>query len=152
MKPTFSLRPATDDDQELCYKIHCSAMRDVVDRVFGWDEEDQRARFARGWSAPELQVIMVDGNAAGMLSVADRPNDIYLWDIELDPAFQGRGIGSAVIQGLQSSSAERGMPLLLEVFAVNDRAKALYARLGFREVGRHGPKIHMRWDSGAEPE
>ena len=46
-----------------------------------------------------------------------------------------------------SCPAERGQPLALDVLDVNQRARALYQRLGFTEVSRRGEnnrKIRMR--------
>ncbi|KAK1749401.1 acyl-CoA N-acyltransferase [Echria macrotheca] len=58
-RPPFYLRPATNDDEDQCYHIHRASMRDVVAKVYGWDEDFQRAYFAREWDPQEIQVIMM---------------------------------------------------------------------------------------------
>jgi len=146
----FSLRPASDEDKELCYSIHRASMLDIVAQVFSWDEDDQRTRFAREWDPSELQIVVVDDTEVGVIAVVYRPDHILLSGIELVPAFQGRGIGTALIKGLQSVAAKRCLPLHLGVFVPNKRAKALYDSLGFKEIERSEIKIQMRWDSGGQ--
>ncbi|KAK0645798.1 acyl-CoA N-acyltransferase [Cercophora newfieldiana] len=145
-RPDFILRPAVDEDRDACYTIHRVAMYDVVKATFGWDEEDQIARWNSEWDPSEFQIVVVDGRMIGSIDVVDRTNDILLSGIELEPAFQGRGIGSALIGKLQAKAAQRGVPLVLGVFEANPRARALYERLGFKEFHREGIKALMRWE------
>jgi len=82
-----------------------------------------------------------------MLSVERRPEEIYLSRIEIMPDYQGRGIGSRLVNALIDEAGRKGQDLVLEVLTVNHRAHALYQRLGLREVGRRGDgniKIVMR--------
>lgn len=144
--PDFILRPATNDDEEMCYKIHRAAMHDIVDQVFGWDEDFQRDMWAREWVASEFRIVVVDGKEVGDVDVVEEPDRIRLTGFELHPEYQGRGIGSGILRALQARATERGVPLYLGVFIPNVRAKALYDRMGFKEVGRSDIKIDMRWD------
>ncbi|KAK5662102.1 hypothetical protein OQA88_8007 [Cercophora sp. LCS_1] len=144
--PDFTLRPATKDDEQMCYEIHRTAMHDVVDQVFGWDEDFQRAMWAREWVPEEFRIILIDGKDVGSIDVVEDAKSIRLTGFELRPEFQGLGIGTRILRILQSQAAGRGVPLLLGVFIVNSRAKALYERMGFEEIGRSEIKIDMRWD------
>lgn len=55
------------------------------------------------------------------------------------PEAQGRGIGAALVRGLQAEARVAGMPLKLKVLKTNP-ALRLYQRLGFAIVGEdeHG--------------
>jgi ribosomal protein S18 acetylase RimI-like enzyme len=82
-----------------------------------------------------------------MLSVEYRPGEIYLARIEVHPDHQGRGIGTRLISALAGEARQAGQALVLEVLAVNHRARTLYERLGMTEVARDGDsntKITMR--------
>jgi ribosomal protein S18 acetylase RimI-like enzyme len=77
----------------------------------------------------------LDGEELGVLWLAtDRPV-VYIYDIELREELRGRGLGRAVMAAAVAWSAARGAPAIgLNVFGHNDRARALYDRLGFRVV------------------
>lgn len=59
--------------------------------------------------------------------------------ISLAEEYRGRGIGETLAQAVMAE-AQRAIPdlrlIYLAVYAVNDRAHALYQKLGFQEVGR----------------
>jgi ribosomal protein S18 acetylase RimI-like enzyme len=143
----ISLRPAATPDSEFCFQLHKAAMGNYVAAVWGWDEQAQREFHTRAFDPGSWQIISADGAAAGMISVDHRPGEIYLSRIELLPEHQGRGIGAVLVRQLLAEARRRGQELALDVLAVNERARALYQRLGLREVGRHGDggiKIAMR--------
>ncbi|CAL9614549.1 MULTISPECIES: GNAT family N-acetyltransferase [Streptomyces] len=140
------LRPATSADSEYCFQLHKAAMGAYVTAVWGWDEQAQRDFHARVFTPDRWQIITVDGTEAGMLHVEHRPTETYLARIELHPDHQGRGIGGRLIRGLLHQARRQGRDLTLDVLAVNQRAQALYRRLGLHEVNRHGEnniKIRM---------
>jgi GNAT superfamily N-acetyltransferase len=145
----IGLRPATAADSEFLFALHRAALGPYVTAIWGWDEDLQRDFHERGLDPEHTRIVTVDGQDAGSLTVHYRPTEIYLGRIQLLPAVQGRGVGSRLIEALLAEAAERGQEVVLEVLSVNERAYALYRRLGFREVGRHGPdnvKIDMRAD------
>jgi ribosomal-protein-alanine N-acetyltransferase len=55
--------------------------------------------------------------------------------IGVDPAFQGRGIGRALLRGLLAAADARHATVFLEVRTDNDVARALYESEGFAVVG-----------------
>jgi ribosomal protein S18 acetylase RimI-like enzyme len=143
----ISLRPAATSDSEFCFQLHKAAMGGYVAAVWGWDEHAQRGFHTRAFDPGSWQIIGADGADAGMISVDYRPGEIYLSRIELLPEHQGRGIGAVLVRQLLKEAGRRGQELALDVLAVNQRARALYQRLGLREVGQHGEdgiKIAMR--------
>ncbi|MFD7919824.1 GNAT family N-acetyltransferase [Streptomyces sp. NPDC059740] len=142
----IGLRPVTSADSEYCFQLHKAAMGTYITAVWGWDEQAQRDFHARAFTPDRWQIITVDGTDAGMLHVEHRATEVYLARIELPPDHQGRGIGRRLIRGLLEQARQQGRDLTLDVLVVNQRAQALYRRLGLREVTRHGEnhiKIRM---------
>jgi ribosomal protein S18 acetylase RimI-like enzyme len=130
----ISLRPATRADDEFCYQLHKAAMGGYVAAVWGWDEQVQREYHARAFKPRRWQIITANGADAGMLLVEYRPDEVYLARIEIRPGLQGQGIGTRIINALLAEARQRGQDLVLDVLVVNERARALYERLGLTEV------------------
>ena len=141
---SVGLRPATAADTDFCFELHRAALGEYVAAVWGWDDEDQRRRHDAWFDPDHVRIVTVDGVDAGMFTVDDRPAEVYIGRIELLPSHQGQGIGSGLVRAVIEAAATEGRPVALEVLAVNERAHALYLRLGFHEVRRDDAKIHLR--------
>ncbi len=146
--PAFNLRPATPDDHAALYAIHREAMRPHVEATWGpWDERVQPSFFQATTDRGLLQVVLVDGEIAGLLESDDRFEVVYLQNIELSAAARGRGIGTAIIREVQQRAAERGQRVQLQVLKVNP-ARFLYGRLGFVSTGETETHIQLEWSAG----
>ena len=93
----------------------------------GHTHEDD-LRFFEGTLARENDVwVAADGAIAGFLAIAgDRLGFLYV-----DPASQGRGIGTALLDHAKTLSPDG---LTLFTHQRNERARAFYERRGFRAV------------------
>jgi ribosomal protein S18 acetylase RimI-like enzyme len=137
------LRPATPEDRELLFRVYASTRLAELAAV-PWSATEKesflRQQFAaqdRWWRlqypACSFSVIEVGGVAAGRLYVDRRRQEIRLVDIALLPEHRRGGVGSRLLRELQSEAAEAGLPLTIHVERFNP-ARALYERLGFREI------------------
>jgi len=59
------------------------------------------------------------------------------------PAHRGRGIGSALIRALEAEARDRGIGRLSLSVERDNRAAALYRRLGFKPLAREGDALTM---------
>jgi GNAT superfamily N-acetyltransferase len=64
------------------------------------------------------------------------------------PAWQGRGLGSALVRTAIDGAAKRGVPLRLSVLFINP-VRRLYERLGFRVTSVEHPRVKMEWSPAA---
>lgn len=140
MKHRVGLRRLEPGDEQFCYRLHRRALGEYVEAIWGWDEPAQRRYHETHFDTEHTQVITVDGHHAGALTVLDGGTEVVLGLIEIDPEYQGRGIGGHIVRELVADAASRGRDVVLEVLDVNVRAKAFYERLGFVETGR--PREH----------
>ncbi len=113
----------------------------------GWTELVVRARETEPWFDPSGFVLafaadVLAGFCWTKVHPADPPREpaamgeIYV--IGVDPAFQGTGLGRALVAGGLQSLAERGLKLgMLYVDSANRAAVGLYHALGFQEHLRH---------------
>ncbi len=80
-----------------------------------------------------------DGRLIGYagLSVAGRPPDVEasVHTIGVDPAWQGRGVGSALLRTLLAIADELAAAVFLEVRTDNEPAIRMYEAYGFVKLG-----------------
>ena len=104
-------------------------------------EESLAEMFPDGRPAPGHHLFSVreDGERAGVLWVCERwPAQAFVYDVEVDEAFRGRGLGAAAMVHAALWTRERGLAWLgLNVFGPNTHARALYERLGYLVEEEH---------------
>lgn len=134
MPVNYSLRPTTQSDYEFLYKLKKLCLKEYVAETWGWNEEVQRAYFAESFDPNDSQIITLNDQDIGQLLLEDRGVDLYLAGIYILPTFQGKGIGTAVLQDILLAAQDRRLPVRLQVLKVNP-ARKLYERLGFKLTG-----------------
>jgi len=89
-------------------------------------------------------VKLVDCGPAGSLWIAERDGELYVFDIFIDEARRGEGLGTAALRGVEQLAREHGLAgVALSVFAHNEGAIRLYERLGYEvvETGKGGQRM-----------
>jgi [ribosomal protein S18]-alanine N-acetyltransferase len=97
-----------------------------------------RGNFTDSLAAGYLAEVLVDeaGELAGYLVAMQGVDELHLLNITVAPGWQGQGHGQGLLTALRQHGQRRGLATLwLEVREGNHRARALYRRLGFEEVG-----------------
>ncbi len=131
----YSVRLATATDSAFVYHLHRSTMQDYVAQTWGeWNEDFQARMFTQWFEPSQFQIVVVDGQDVGLVSVERRPTELFLRTIEILPEYQNRGVGSAVIKAVLAQARAEAVPVSLQVLKVNP-ARQLYERLGFSVVG-----------------
>ena len=139
----FTFHPAAPDDLETLVALRIAALRESLARVGRFTPERARARFIKSFRPEHTRLIRVGAALAGCVAFAPREID---WEIEhfyLDPAFQGAGLGGAVMAALLAEADAAGQAVVLTVLRESD-ANRFYARFGFEETGREGVDIFRR--------
>lgn len=117
----------------------------------------QQIGYRQCFPKAEYFVIAEEGKSVGRVIVAVEPMEtnsgagdkrpssppggrrsyaLRIVDIALSPEAQGRGIWHAVMTGLVNAARSIGVQgLTLSVSSLNDRARRLYLRLGFVDLG-----------------
>ncbi|QSG13027.1 Acetyltransferase (GNAT) family [Halapricum desulfuricans] len=88
-------------------------------------------------SGGEFLVADLDGDVVGMggLTIGDEVAELFR--MRVDPAYQHRGIGSALLDRLEQAARERGATrLLAETARRQQAATEFYPAHGFEERGR----------------
>lgn len=142
------LRPASESDTGFLYALHCVTMREAIEKTWGWDEAWQRNDFQERFQRLSVSIIQADGRDVGGLWLESHADSLYIVELQVLPEWQGRGIGTSVLQDLIAQATRSGIPVELSVLPVNPRAQRLYERLGFKVTDVGDPFIRMRHESG----
>ena len=150
-----ALRPVRAGDEAFLLSVYASTREEELAPVPWADEQKaafvamqfaaQSAHYAEHYTGMSADVVLVDGEPAGRLLVARWTREIRIVDISLLPAFRGRGAGGELLAELMDEATEMGKRLSIHVEREN-RALALYERLGFEPVGEAGVHLRMEWD------
>lgn len=80
-------------------------------------------------------VVEFDDRPVGRLRVVRTPERIEIAGLQVLPAYQRRGIGTAVIMALLQEERAKALSVVLQDDKDNPAAERLYARLGFELAG-----------------
>jgi ribosomal protein S18 acetylase RimI-like enzyme len=146
------LRPSAEADRAFLKQVYASTRADEL-ALLAWTDEQKAGFIAHQFEAQDahyrnhyddaaFDVIEVDGEPAGRLYVHRGPSEIRIVDIALAPAFRGRGLGTRLLRALIAEAEDGGRKLSIHV-EVNNPARRLYERLGFRRAGEYGVYLLM---------
>jgi RimJ/RimL family protein N-acetyltransferase len=131
----IELRPSVETDREFLFELHRATLKEYVAATYGWQDDTQRQMFNRSFTPGRDEIISFAGEDVGMVRFFDADRAVFISLIEILPAFQGKGIGTALLGRIIRDAHARDLPVRLQVFRVNTAARRLYERLGFTHTG-----------------
>ena len=146
------LRPAVPSDRLFLLSLYASTRADEL-AFTPWNDAE-KAEFVRTqFEARERHyleqfpdaassVIVLEGRPVGRITVARQPDEIRVVDIAVLPVARSRGIGTRLLRDLADEGAAAGLPVRLHV-ETRSRARRLYDRLGFVQVGEVGDRAFL---------
>lgn len=128
------LRPAPEHRPLTVQDLDAVLLIEQASYDFPWTRGNFIDSLAAGYRC-ELRVGD-DGVPAGYTIAMTAVDEIHLLNLTVAPALQGRGHARALLAALVADAQAQAVHTLwLEVRPSNARARALYAQLGWREVG-----------------
>ena len=101
----------------------------------------------QGLATPDhsMYAIEDEGRFAGYLWLCDRDSELghslFVYAIEIDEEFRGRGLGRAAMVFAEEEAKRLGIAkVALNVFGGNEVARRLYRSLGYQETAIHMEK------------
>jgi ribosomal protein S18 acetylase RimI-like enzyme len=140
------VRTAGERDLEAIRALLVETWHATYDGIYGaekvteiTDDWHSIASLRRRLSRPNSEFLVADdGKRVGGMSFAEADETggtVILKQLYVLPAFQGRGIGSMLLDEVIESFAEAKL-MRLEVEEANDKAIAFYVAQGFARTGR----------------
>ncbi len=124
----MKIRPYTDEDYNFTHDLHRENMQFYIDKYWGgWNPEIYR----RDLLPDDTWIIEYNGEKAGffVLTFKEKAN---LDNIQIGSSFRNMGLGTQVLKHCETETIKNGFDcLFLEAFLEN-RARQLYERLGFK--------------------
>jgi GNAT superfamily N-acetyltransferase len=130
-----TLRKAGPSDSAFAYRVKRAALKEYVEKVWGWDEGEQRQLHARRFGKHDFRIVNSGGTDVGIMAVAVAPDCVHVHQLFLLPEHQSKGVGSKCMALILEEARQLGLPVRLRVLKVNPRALTFYQRLGFTRTG-----------------
>lgn len=127
----MKLRQMTEDDLPAVMAIERATFP-----LDAWSEGMMRGELADQPRTRHYVVAMLDEEIIGYAGLAAAGDQADVQTIAVLQEHRSRGIGSAMLTELLGEARRRGArEIFLEVRADNPRARAVYERFGFEEIG-----------------
>lgn len=132
----MQIRPARPDDARSVREIVERAYSRYIERIGRRPapmDDDYVAKIGDG----HVEVALVGGEPVGLIVLVPQADHLLVENVAVDPAFQGGGVGRALLAHAEQRAAQRGLrEIRLYTNAAMTENLGLYPRLGYRETGR----------------
>ena len=82
----LTLRKAGPNDSEFAYRVKRAAFREYVEKVWGWDEDEQRQLHEQRFGAQDFRVINLAGTDVGIVAAVTAPDCLKVNQLFILPA------------------------------------------------------------------
>lgn len=107
-------------------------MRPDLERLGLWDRDWARSRFLDAYVATNTDIVEIDGQPVGAIAVRSEADVQWIEHFYLEPAVQGRGLGSQVLGHVMDLHRDaRQFRLAIDR---GSAARRLYERVGFVQL------------------
>ena len=101
-------------------------------KIWGWNHEVQLGFHKKDFKPEQIQLILDEsGQEIGLLNKVETDQSIYLLNLLIRNAAQGKGIGTKILKDMIHQSRLTNRKIDLQVFKINNDARKLYQKLGF---------------------
>ncbi|WP_417454182.1 GNAT family N-acetyltransferase [Kiloniella sp.] len=117
-------------DLEKLISIRIAAMRESLENIGRFDPERARERFASKFASDKTTLVLQSNEIIGFYVLLARENYLWLDHLYIDPATQGSGVGSSIMNRIIKISWSKKLPLKLCALK-ESKANSFYIKHGF---------------------
>jgi ribosomal protein S18 acetylase RimI-like enzyme len=140
----YRLARAKYEDQTWLEQLRRAVYQELFIATWGaWDEARHSRHCTECWERGEIFCVEVDGARVGMIQLFEYADAIEVGEIQIEPPYQGRGIGTRLLRDVIVRARDGRKKVSLSTGLKNHRAFRLYERLGFRRVTQTDTHDHM---------
>jgi len=115
----YTMRQAESQDREPMMRISHEGLRPYVEKIWGWNQEEQEERFREHFNLEQISILQFAGQDIGYLKVEEKEDHVFLSGLYIDSEHRGRGLGSAVVMGFVERYSTDSRPIRLQVLLPN---------------------------------
>lgn len=136
----FSFRPSTPQDIDWLVELRARVLRVDLERLGRYDEYRVRERMRRSFRPEWTRIISVSSSDAGCITTRMDGPVRWIEHFYLEPALQGRGIGSEVLRRVTAEAFSGSTRLNV---LQGSAARRLYERQGFITDSEDDVDVYM---------
>lgn len=110
------LRKANQADIEFAYLVKKAAFKEYVEKVWGWDEDEQIKYHERRFRTQEFRIINLDGIDIGVMATVNELDCLTVNQLFILPEYQNIGIGYNCMMMIIEEADNLNLPVRLKVF------------------------------------
>lgn len=129
----------SESDADALVSIRVAAMQESLERIGRFDLKRARDRFVESFDPSLCRFIKLDGIQVGFILIRTRRDHWLLDHLYILPAYQGQGIGAAVLHDVIEAADSQRMPIRVGALRGSD-SNRFYERHGF------GRTEEAEWD------
>jgi len=139
----LNLRAAKTSDLELTYRIKSKSIKPYVEKIWGWNESNQRKIHNQSFNANDTKLIEYHKQYIGFLVIKETDNEIYIENLLIEMEFQNLGIGKTIMEQIVESADFKKKRIRLKVFKINTKAQRFYENFGLEKISEMENHIEM---------
>lgn len=122
--------------QELnkAFDLYKSALHQVIENVFGWDESFQINRFKTHYELEWFNWIEIKSSRIGYICYFPKETEVHVSLLIIFDAFQSKGYGKIVMSKIEQNALKQNKKVTLSSFKANERAVSFYKSMGYEVI------------------
>lgn len=128
---TLHVHPIAIEDFDSVFQLTKQGLLPYVDAVFGWDDDFQRQRIRDDYDWSWMHWATQANERVGLLCYKRYEQAIHVHLIIVEETYQRQGLGEKIMQTVHKWAQDEQRDVTLSAFKLNERAVALYRKLGY---------------------
>lgn len=127
--------PFQKQDLNEAFDLYKSALHQIIENVFGWDEGFQRNRFETQYKLEWFNWIEIESKRTGYICYFQNEDDLHISLIIMFEEFQNKGFGKIIMSKIENYAHAQNKKVTLSSFTANGRAVKFYKSMGYVVIG-----------------
>jgi ribosomal protein S18 acetylase RimI-like enzyme len=123
--------PFQKQDLNEAFDLYKSALHQIIENVFGWDEGFQRNRFETQYELEWFNWIETESKRIGYICYFQKEIELHVSLLIMFDEFQNKGFGKIVMSKFEKYAHAQNKKVSLSSFKANEGAIKFYKSMGY---------------------